>query len=154
MRGQHASAGIQRMTAPDRPYIPFDRAAGFYEATRHIPPECLMEAARLIRAGTRLRRSDPFLDAGTGTGRFARHLAGLGVGVVGVDAVLAFSPALSFLSLPHAASASPRASRITRDMRFAIGSFPPRANRSPLRVPSVAARRRRFKARGPRRRQL
>lgn len=65
--------------------IPFDRAAAFYETTRAIPPEVIARAVRLIVSDPARRRRLPFLDAGAGTGRFARQLARGGVLTVGVD---------------------------------------------------------------------
>ena len=53
----------------------FDRAAGFYDATRGYPPGVEVEvAAALVRAGDLDRRSR-VLEIGIGTGRIARPLA-------------------------------------------------------------------------------
>ncbi|MCC6730635.1 MAG: class I SAM-dependent methyltransferase [Chthonomonadales bacterium] len=67
------------------PYVSFDRVADLYEATRHIPAAHLTQAARLLAGEAGLGRAAPLLDAGVGTGRFARHVAAIGVPVVGID---------------------------------------------------------------------
>jgi SAM-dependent methyltransferase len=55
--------------------VRFDRAAGFYDATRGYPPGIDAEvAAALLRAGA-LGRDSRVLEIGIGTGRIARPLA-------------------------------------------------------------------------------
>jgi ubiquinone/menaquinone biosynthesis C-methylase UbiE len=66
-------------------YVSFDRVANLYEATRMVPANTLDRVAQIIREDARLNSSDPFLDAGVGTGRFSRHLHRNGIGVIGVD---------------------------------------------------------------------
>ncbi len=66
-------------------YVSFDRVANLYEATRMVPADTLDNVAQIIREDARLNSSDPFLDAGVGTGRFSRHLYRNGVGVIGTD---------------------------------------------------------------------
>lgn len=66
-------------------YIAFDRAPGFYEATRAIPAAVRDRAARLIAADAGCDPGLPFLDAGVGTGRFSRPLRAAGLTVVGAD---------------------------------------------------------------------
>jgi ubiquinone/menaquinone biosynthesis C-methylase UbiE len=69
---------------PDE-YLSFDRVADLYEQSRFIPTEILRQAAQLIKQDWPATFSCHFLDIGTGTGRFARHLAAEGASVVGVD---------------------------------------------------------------------
>jgi SAM-dependent methyltransferase len=66
-------------------YINFDRAAPHYEDTRYIPPFVLQRAAKLIVTDGGYAPGAPFLDAGTGIGRFARYLFAEGLQVTGVD---------------------------------------------------------------------
>jgi len=66
-------------------YINFDRAADRYEDTRYIPPSVLERAAQLIVTDGGYSPGAPFLDAGTGIGRFARYLIAAGLQVTGVD---------------------------------------------------------------------
>lgn len=66
-------------------YLSFDRVADLYEATRYMPPHILTDAARLLSEDARLTPEQFFLDAGVGTGRFARHLHRRGVTVIGAD---------------------------------------------------------------------
>lgn len=73
------------MTGDSVEYVPFDRAVGFYEDTRAIPSEQLQRACELMRDRSAVTPTDPFLDAGAGTGRFARHLLHAGVRVTPVD---------------------------------------------------------------------
>ncbi len=73
------------MTGDTEPYLNFDRVADCYESTRYIPPAVLKQTAERIAADCLIAPGGHFLDAGVGTGRFARHLASAGVSVVGVD---------------------------------------------------------------------
>lgn len=66
-------------------YLPFDRVADIYEQTRYIPAEILRQIASLIVWDMPMPFASPFLDAGIGTGRFARALTAQEVQVVGVD---------------------------------------------------------------------
>ncbi len=50
-----------------------------------VPADTLDRVAQIIREDARLDSSDPFLDAGVGTGRFSRHLYRNGIGVIGAD---------------------------------------------------------------------
>ena len=63
--------------------ISFDRAAGFYDRTRKLPPEVSAQIAdsvvRLVPPRARL------LEVGIGTGRIARPLMARGLSVAGVD---------------------------------------------------------------------
>jgi ubiquinone/menaquinone biosynthesis C-methylase UbiE len=63
----------------------FDRIADLYEQSRFVPPEILRQAAQLVKQDSPTAFSSYFLDIGTGTGRFARHLAAEGASVVGID---------------------------------------------------------------------
>lgn len=73
------------MQTPPLEYKSFDRVAHLYDATRVVPAHVLWETARLLIADAGLRPGIPFLDAGVGTGRFARPLAAAGAQVVGAD---------------------------------------------------------------------
>lgn len=54
-----------------------------------MPADVLSRAAELIALQSGVDRARPFLDAGVGTGRMARHLVAASVAVVGVDVSLA-----------------------------------------------------------------
>lgn len=73
------------MQTPPLEYKSFDRVAHLYDATRVVPTHVLREIARLLITDAGLRPGIPFLDAGVGTGRFARPLAEAGARVVGAD---------------------------------------------------------------------
>lgn len=65
--------------------VSFDRAAGYYDATRAIPPEALEQVARTL---VEIVRPDPetsFLEVGIGTGRIALPLIERGYRYTGVD---------------------------------------------------------------------
>jgi SAM-dependent methyltransferase len=99
-------------------YIAFDRVADLYEATRRIPPTQLRQAAELILSDSGLTSEQRFLDAGVGTGRFARHLAAAGARVVGID--------ISTPMLNEAARLAPGLPLVCGDLRrlpFADGAF-------------------------------
>jgi ubiquinone/menaquinone biosynthesis C-methylase UbiE len=72
------------MPSTENGYLSFDRVADVYEATRYIPPAILQQAARLIVQEMR-EGMGPLLDAGVGTGRFARYIESQGSKVVGLD---------------------------------------------------------------------
>jgi ubiquinone/menaquinone biosynthesis C-methylase UbiE len=106
------------MSAHPEPYLSFDRVADIYDATRHIPPECLRETARVIIADGGLPPGARFLDAGVGTGRFARHLLAEGLAVVGVDIATGM--------MRRAFAAAPELMLVKADLRrlpFAQGVF-------------------------------
>lgn len=63
--------------------ISFDRAAGYYDATRSLPPEPMRQLTDLL-AG-QLASRQPCLDIGTGTGRLALPLRQRGITMLGTD---------------------------------------------------------------------
>jgi ubiquinone/menaquinone biosynthesis C-methylase UbiE len=77
------------MAIPENSYIAFDRVAELYESTRFIPENVMQEAVRYILQNIPDDiKEGAFLDAGVGTGRFARRLYAEGVHLVGVDVSL------------------------------------------------------------------
>jgi ubiquinone/menaquinone biosynthesis C-methylase UbiE len=90
-------------------YLCFDRVADMYEATRYIPPHILTDVARLLSEDARLNSDQLFLDAGVGTGRFARYLHQQGVSVIGVD--------ISATMLHHARKNEPALRLVCADLR-------------------------------------
>jgi ubiquinone/menaquinone biosynthesis C-methylase UbiE len=68
--------------------VSFDRAAGFYDQTRDLPPELAQAQTELLRE--ELAATTRCLEIGVGTGRIALPLAGAGIHLVGVD----LSPAM------------------------------------------------------------
>jgi SAM-dependent methyltransferase len=80
------------MTQPGES-VSFDRAAGFYDATRRFSPQ--VSAAQTAQLREALRDvSDPTLEIGVGTGRVALPLAAAGQRLVGVDISAAMLAAL------------------------------------------------------------
>jgi ubiquinone/menaquinone biosynthesis C-methylase UbiE len=65
------------------PGVSFDRAAGYYDATRGLPAEVAGEVAGLLAADV-LERG-VCLEIGIGTGRIALPVAARGVELVGID---------------------------------------------------------------------
>jgi ubiquinone/menaquinone biosynthesis C-methylase UbiE len=65
------------------PPVSFDRVAGEYEATRYLPRPVADAVARRVVSG--VPAAQWVLDAGVGTGRLGRSLAGLHPRTVGVD---------------------------------------------------------------------
>jgi ubiquinone/menaquinone biosynthesis C-methylase UbiE len=63
--------------------ISFDRAAGFYDATRLTAFEGIEDAVAVL--GTHLPERETILEIGVGTGALALPLAGTGRNVVGID---------------------------------------------------------------------
>lgn len=99
-------------------YISFDRAAGFYDETRRIPPEHRAAIAGIIRKDLSRRLPPrwaqrdaglPFVDAGVGTGRFAGPLCAAGLRVIGLD--------ISRAMLQRAQDACPGALLVRADLR-------------------------------------
>ncbi|HEX6674387.1 MAG TPA: class I SAM-dependent methyltransferase [Actinomycetes bacterium] len=70
-------------TADGPSSVNFDRAAGYYDATRGLPPEVGDRVAARIEAAA--RPGARFLEVGVGTGRIALPLQQRGCWVVGVD---------------------------------------------------------------------
>lgn len=79
------SAQIEFAMRGSNEYVSFDRVADVYEETRYIPPEWLDAAAGVIVEDGGFGPGARFLDAGVGTGRFARALAAQRLRVVGCD---------------------------------------------------------------------
>lgn len=65
--------------------LSFDRAAGYYDATRGYPPEVAEAIAEAILRAGRLTTGNDALEIGIGTGRIALPLVARGVNVFGVD---------------------------------------------------------------------
>jgi SAM-dependent methyltransferase len=63
--------------------LPFDRAVGYYDRTRSLPPEAQQAVTGLLAA--ELRGRGPTLEIGTGTGRIALPLHDEGIELVGAD---------------------------------------------------------------------
>jgi SAM-dependent methyltransferase len=63
--------------------IAFDRAAGYYDESRGLPPEVEEQAAARVEAA--VGRPGPLLEVGVGTGRVALPLHRRGRQVVGID---------------------------------------------------------------------
>jgi SAM-dependent methyltransferase len=63
--------------------VNFDRAAGYYDATRGLPPEVADRVAARIEAAA--RPGARFLEVGVGTGRIALPLQRRGCWVAGID---------------------------------------------------------------------
>jgi len=66
-----------------RPSVSFDRAAGYYDATRSMSPAA--EAQLTATLAEALIGHGPVLEIGVGTGRIALPLAATGLDVVGID---------------------------------------------------------------------
>jgi SAM-dependent methyltransferase len=69
--------------------VSFERAAGFYDSTRVLPPDAAAAQTRLL-AESLAGAPGPVLEIGIGTGRVALPLVAAGVPLVGVD----LSPAM------------------------------------------------------------
>jgi SAM-dependent methyltransferase len=63
--------------------VNFDRAAGYYDATRSLPAETMARLTELLAGEISARQ--PCLEIGVGTGRFALPLAAAGVAIAGSD---------------------------------------------------------------------
>jgi SAM-dependent methyltransferase len=66
-----------------RPSVSFDRAAGYYDATRSLTPEAAAQVTAVLAEA--LIGHGPVLEIGVGTGRIALPLAEVGLDVVGID---------------------------------------------------------------------
>jgi ubiquinone/menaquinone biosynthesis C-methylase UbiE len=64
--------------------VSFDRAAGFYDATRGLSPQVVAAQTSLLREALN-GVDEPTLEIGVGTGRVALPLAAAGRRIVGVD---------------------------------------------------------------------
>jgi SAM-dependent methyltransferase len=73
--------------------VSFDRAAGFYDATRRFSPQVLAAQTDQLREALR-DVSGPTLEIGVGTGRVALPLAAAGQHLIGVDISSAMLAAL------------------------------------------------------------
>lgn len=99
--------------------LSFERAAGYYDATRTTDPATLAQILELLR--THVAGEPLVLEVGVGTGQLALPLAAEGVGVVGLD----LSPAMMARLVEKADGRSPVAlvqGDATR-MPFADGVF-------------------------------
>lgn len=76
------------MSGPAAPIV-FDRAAGFYDATRGFPPGVDGRVAGLFVAAGGLDPASRVVEIGIGTGRIARPLSEHVAGVFGVDLSIA-----------------------------------------------------------------
>jgi SAM-dependent methyltransferase len=63
--------------------VNFDRAAGYYDATRALPVAAMAELTAVL--GAELAGRQPSLEIGVGTGRFALPLRAAGVAMAGTD---------------------------------------------------------------------
>jgi len=70
---------------PISQYLSFDRVAEDYDATRFLPESVREAVVAQILAVAGLAPGEWFVDAGTGTGRFALPMARRGVRVLGID---------------------------------------------------------------------
>jgi len=77
-------ATLVGVSSADEPVV-FDRAAGFYDATRGFPPGVDERVADLIAEAGALGPGSQLLEVGVGTGRIAVPLAQRVARVVGVD---------------------------------------------------------------------
>ena len=71
------------MSWSKRPSVSFDRAAGYYDATRSLSPEAAAQVTAVLADA--LIGQGPVLEIGVGTGRIALPLAEVGLDVVGID---------------------------------------------------------------------
>jgi SAM-dependent methyltransferase len=63
--------------------VNFDRAAGYYDATRALPETTMAQLTALLAA--ELAERQPCLEIGVGTGRFALPLRAAGIAMAGTD---------------------------------------------------------------------
>jgi hypothetical protein len=63
--------------------VNFDRAAGYYDATRALPGTTMAQLTALLAA--ELAERQPCLEIGVGTGRFALPLRAAGIAMAGTD---------------------------------------------------------------------
>jgi SAM-dependent methyltransferase len=66
-----------------RPSVSFDRAAGYYDATRSLTPAAAAKVTAVLAEA--LIGHGPALEVGVGTGRVAVPLVDAGIDVVGID---------------------------------------------------------------------
>lgn len=71
------------MSRPARPSVTFDRAVGYYDATRGLTPEAAARLNNVLLDA--LGDRDPVLEIGVGTGRIAVPLRAGGAAIVGID---------------------------------------------------------------------
>jgi SAM-dependent methyltransferase len=96
--------------------VSFDRAAGFYDATRGLPHDVSAELAGILAA--ELAGRGPCLEIGVGTGRIALPLAERGVALVGVD----IAPAMLARLVQNAGGHSPLGLAVADATRLPIAS--------------------------------
>ena len=63
--------------------VNFDRAVGYYDATRALPAATMEQLTGLL--ATELAGRQPCLEIGVGTGRFALPLHAAGIAMTGTD---------------------------------------------------------------------
>ncbi len=71
------------MSWSKRPSVAFDRAVGYYDATRTLSPEAAARVTTVLADA--LHGQGTVLEIGVGTGRIALPLAAAGVEVLGID---------------------------------------------------------------------
>jgi SAM-dependent methyltransferase len=99
--------------------VSFDRAAGYYDRTRALPPELAAAQTALVAEQVR-RRAGPCLEIGVGTGRIALPLAAAGCRVVGIDLSAAM---LGRLRAKDPGASVPVVRADATALPFAAGSF-------------------------------
>jgi SAM-dependent methyltransferase len=99
--------------------VNFDRAAGYYDATRALPGTVMEELTRILAA--ELAGYQPCLEIGVGTGRFALPLRTAGIDMAGTD----ISGAMLRRLAANAGGASPfpLAQADATRLPFGAGSF-------------------------------
>ncbi|HEX3826674.1 MAG TPA: class I SAM-dependent methyltransferase [Sporichthyaceae bacterium] len=97
--------------------VSFDRAAGFYDQTRDLPPELAQAQTELLCE--ELAATTRCLEIGVGTGRIALPLAGAGIHVAGVD----LSPAMLGRLRAKGGGAVPVAVADARRLPFGAAAF-------------------------------
>jgi SAM-dependent methyltransferase len=99
--------------------VNFDQAAGYYDATRALPPAAMERLTGVL--ATELAGRQPCLEIGVGTGRFALPLRGAGIAMAGTD----ISGAMLRRLAENAGGASPLplAQADATRLPFAAGAF-------------------------------